>query len=61
MSNLDHKVLQSMANELAKTVKTQEDLSNLSSMLVKMTVESALGAEMEEHLGYKKKPKIWCA
>ena len=53
MSNLDHKVLQSMANELAKTVKTQEDLSNLSSMLVKMTVEAALSAEMEEHL----KPK----
>jgi len=39
---------------LAKNVKTQEDLSNLSSMLVKMTVEAALGAEMEEHLGYAK-------
>lgn len=54
MSNLDHSKLQALAKELAKTVKTQEDLSNLSSMLVKMTVEAALGAEMEEHLGYAK-------
>lgn len=54
MSNLDHKKLQELAKELAKSVKTQEDLSNLSSMLVKMTVEAALGAEMEEHLGYAK-------
>ena len=52
MSNLDHGKLREMAAELAKTVKTQEDLSSLSSMLVKMTVEAALGAEMEEHLGY---------
>lgn len=54
MSNLDHSALQALAKELAKSVKTQEDLSNLSSMLVKMTVEAALGAEMEEHLGYAK-------
>lgn len=54
MSNLDHAKLQELAKELAKSVKTQEDLSNLSSMLVKMTVEAALGAEMEEHLGYGK-------
>jgi len=54
MSNLDQNQLQSIAKELAKNVKTQEDLSNLSSMLVKMTVEAALGAEMEEHLGYAK-------
>ena len=54
MSNLDQAQLQSIAKELAKTVKTQEDLSNLSSMLVKMTVEAALGAEMEHHLGFAK-------
>lgn len=54
MSNLDHDKLKAMAAELAKTVKTQSDLSDLSSMLVKMTVEAALGAEMEEHLGYGK-------
>jgi transposase-like protein len=54
MSNLDHSKLQALAKELAKSVKTQEDLSDLSSMLVKMTVEAALGAEMEVHLGYSK-------
>ena len=54
MSNLDQDKLKAMAAELAKNVKTQDDLSNLSSMLVKMTVEAALGAEMEEHLGYSK-------
>ncbi len=43
-----------MATELAKSVKTQADLSELSGMLMKMTVEAALGAEMDEHLGYQK-------
>lgn len=54
MSNLNPDQLQSIAKELAKNVKSQEDLSNLSSMLIKMTVEAALGTEMEEHLGYAK-------
>jgi len=44
--------LEALARELAKHVKTEKDLSNLSRELVKMTVEAALGAEMEEHLGY---------
>jgi len=30
----------------------EEDLFNLSAQLTKLTVEAALGAEMEEHLGY---------
>ncbi len=54
MSNLDTETLKNMATELAKSVKTQADLSELSGMLMKMTVEAALGAEMDEHLGYKK-------
>jgi transposase-like protein len=53
MSNLDSAKLQKLAKELAKSVKAQEDLSNLSSMLVKMTVEAALGVEMEGHIGYR--------
>lgn len=44
--------LEAIARELAKHVKTEEDLSNLSRDLVKMTVEAALGVEMESHLGY---------
>lgn len=54
MSNLDTETLKNMATELAKSVKTQADLSELSGMLMKMTVEAALGAEMDEHLGYQK-------
>ena len=43
-----------MANELAKDIKTEKDLNALSAELLKMTVEAALGAEMEDHLGYAK-------
>jgi putative transposase len=46
--------LQALAKELAKNVKSQKDLSDLTSQLVKMTVEAALNSEMEEHLGYAK-------
>ncbi|MCP4104848.1 MAG: IS256 family transposase [Desulfobacteraceae bacterium] len=46
--------LQALAKELAKNVKSQKDLSDLTSKLVKMTVEAALSSEMEEHLGYTK-------
>jgi len=44
--------LVALANELAKHMKTESDISNLSQLLTKLTVETALGAEMEEHLGY---------
>lgn len=46
--------MQAFANELAKEVKTPEDLSQLSAMLTKMTVEAALKSEMNFHLGYDK-------
>lgn len=55
MSNtMDKRKLQAMANELAKDVKTPEDLSTLSAFLTKLTVEAALKAEMDYHLGYEK-------
>jgi transposase-like protein len=44
--------LVALASELAKHMKTESDISNLSQLLTKLTVETALGAEMEEHLGY---------
>lgn len=50
----DDSQLQALAKELAKNVKSQKDLSDLTSQLVKMTVEAALNSEMEEHLGYSK-------
>jgi len=40
--------------ELSKNVRTQEDLAELSRKLLKMTVERALTAELDEHLGYEK-------
>jgi len=55
MSNLmNHKKLQAMAEELAKDLKTPEDLSQLSAYLTKLTVEAALKGEMSHHLGYDK-------
>ena len=44
--------LETLAKELAKDIKTEHDLSDLSRRLLKLTVETALGAEAEAHLGY---------
>jgi len=41
--------IKALALELAKDIKTQEDLSAFSAHLTKITVEAALNAEMEEH------------
>lgn len=54
MSQLDQEQLERIAKDLAKTIKTEKDLSLLSRALKKVTVEAALGAEMETHLGYAK-------
>ena len=54
MNDLDLSQLQEQINRLAKSLKSEKDLGNLTQQLVKMTVEAALGAELEEHLGYSK-------
>ena len=54
MSQLKSDQLEAIAQELAKNIKSEKDLSQLSRALKKMTVEAALGAEMEAHLGYAK-------
>ena len=51
---MDEKEMRALAAELAKNIKTEKDLSDFSRQLKKMTVEAALGAEREEHLGYAK-------
>ena len=53
-NDLDLSHLQEQISDLAKNVKSEKDLCALSQQLVKMTVEAALGAELEEHLGYAK-------
>lgn len=51
---MDQKQLEAFAREAAKTLKTEKDLNNFSQMLTKITVEAALNAELDEHLGYRK-------
>ena len=44
--------LEAFAREVAKGLKTEEDLNEFSQMLTKVTVEAALNAELDDHLGY---------
>lgn len=53
-TGINQQKLRAFAGELAKDIHTQDDLADLSASLVKMTIEAALGAEMEHHLGYAK-------
>lgn len=46
------KDLQAIAQEAAKNIKTEEDLNEFRQMLTKITVEAALNAELDEHLGF---------
>jgi putative transposase len=46
--------LEAFAREAAKSIKTEKDLNAFSQMLTKITVEAALNAELDEHLGYSK-------
>ena len=49
---MNKKELLAFAKEAAKHMKTEKDLSDFSRMLKKVTVEAALGAELDDHLGY---------
>lgn len=49
--------LQALAKDLAKSIKTEADLKQLSQLLLKMTVEAALNAELDDHLGYDRHAK----
>ncbi len=51
---MNEQQIKALANELAKNLKTPEDLNQLSRMLKKITVETALNTELTEHLGYEK-------
>jgi len=46
--------LEAFAREAAKTIKTESDLNDFRQMLTKVTVETALNAELDDHLGYNK-------
>lgn len=51
---MDEKKLKALATELAKGLKTEADLNQFSCMLTKLTVETALNAELTDHLGHEK-------
>ena len=44
--------LKQIALAAAKNIKTQQDLTEFQRMLTKVTVEAALNAELDDHLGY---------
>ena len=43
-----------MAAELAKGLKTPEDLNQMTAIFKKFMIETALNTELSEHLGYEK-------
>lgn len=49
--------INSIGKELAKGVKTQADLKEVTGQLMKVILESALNTELDEHLGYEKNEK----
>ena len=51
---MNHDKLKTIAQEAAKTIKTEADLNEFRQMLTKITVETALNAELDDHLGYSK-------
>lgn len=46
--------LEALAVELAKHIKSEPDSAALSRQLLKLTVESALKAALDEHVGYER-------
>ena len=51
---MDKKDVEAWARKAAKGIKTEEELNDFRQMLTKVTVETALNAELDEHLGYEK-------
>ena len=51
---MDRKELQAIAQAAAKNIKTEADLNEFRQMLTKITVETALNVELDDHLGFSK-------
>jgi putative transposase len=49
--------IEAFGREAAKSIKTEADLNEFGRMLTKVTVEAALNAELDHHLGYLKHEK----
>lgn len=51
---MDEAKIKNLALELAKGLKSHEDLNQISSIFKKVMIEAALNTELSEHLGYEK-------
>ena len=51
---MNKKEIEALALKAASSIKSEQDLNDFSRVLPKITVEAALGAELDEHLGYDK-------
>lgn len=51
---MEHSQLIALATELAKSLKTDADLNAFTKALKKLTVETALNAELTAHLGHER-------
>ena len=51
---MEHKQLMALATELAKNLITDADLNAFTKALKKLTVETALNAELTAHLGHER-------
>ena len=54
---MNKKELEAFAKEAAKGIKIPDDLNEFGQILKNITIEAALNAEMEEHLGYERHQK----
>lgn len=53
---MDKKALEAFVREAAKSIKTESDLDDFRKMLTKVTVETPINAELDDHLGYESIP-----
>lgn len=51
---MNKKQIEALASEAAKDIKSEQSLNDFRRMMTKITVEAALNAELDEHLGYNK-------
>ena len=54
---MNREELQEIALAAAKNIKTEQDLNGFRQMLTKITVEAALNAELDDHLGFERHEK----
>ena len=53
-TRVDEDAIRKLGKEIAKGIKTEADLGDFSKLLKKIVVETALDAELTDHLGYDK-------